>query len=148
MNELGEERPAGAAGPNNRPFGAEGTAGADRNGSGYGLERSDARADATALQQDHFDGLGYTVPANAFGAVARHQADDQCADDGYRDDQEAESVVRGRCVGGGDALIEKEVGGDVDQLEEKVGKDDADDAGADRERAGEEEAPVSGEITE
>ena len=49
---------------------------------GERLENRDLGFDAAAVDQDGFDGFGDAVAADAFGAVARHQADDEGAGDG------------------------------------------------------------------
>ena len=79
MEELGEKRANGPAGHDDRPFRAEGAAGADGDRRGERLENRDLRLDQAAAEQDRFQRFGDAVAADFLRAVARHQTDDQRA---------------------------------------------------------------------
>ena len=80
MEELRDQRSERAAGHDDRPFGAERPARADRDRGRQRLEQRDLRLDAAAVDQDRFDRFGNAVAADALRAVARHHADDQRAE--------------------------------------------------------------------
>src|SRR6267154_659882 len=82
MEELRDHRADSAAGHDNGAFGSEGSAGADGDRRGDGLEDGDFGLDAAAVDQNGFYGFGNAVTADAFRAVAGHDADNQRAGDG------------------------------------------------------------------
>ncbi len=88
-----EQRAEGAAGHDDRTFRAEWTAGADGDGGGDGFEHGDARFDARSVEQDGLDSLRDAVAANLVRAVARHDADDDAADDGHQHHPVAERAA-------------------------------------------------------
>ena len=86
--ELPAQRAERAAGRDDRPLGAERSAGADGDRRGERLEEEHARRDAALAEQHALHHLGDAVAANRRRAVARHQPDDQRAGD--RDEQQDE----------------------------------------------------------
>ena len=64
-----------------RSLRAERPSRADRDRRRQWLEERELRLDPAAVHQDRFDRLRDAVPANPFRAVARHESDDQPADD-------------------------------------------------------------------
>ena len=62
MEELGEERAEGAAGHDDRAFGAERAAGADRDRRGERLQDGDPRLDPAAVEQDRLEASGMPWP--------------------------------------------------------------------------------------
>ena len=74
---LADERTERAARGDDRPFGAEGAAGADRDGRRDRLEERHARRDAALVEEHLLHRLRDAVAADRRGAVARHQADDR-----------------------------------------------------------------------
>ena len=82
VHPLGDEGAECAAGHDDGAFCSEGTAGADGDGGGDGLEEGDLGLDARAVEQDRLDGFGDAVAANLIRAVTCHDADDKAADDG------------------------------------------------------------------
>ena len=97
-NELPDERAERAAGRDDRSLGAERPAGADRDRRRERLEEHDARRDAAARVQHPLHHLGNAVAADRRRAVARHQPDDERADERDEDRPGAEpnGARRGR----------------------------------------------------
>jgi hypothetical protein len=82
VHELTHQRADRAARGDDRPFGTEGSAGADRHGGRERLQDHDARRDAALAIQHPFHHLRDAVAANGRGTVASHDADDQRPDHG------------------------------------------------------------------
>ena len=77
VEHLGDDGAEGAAGHDDRPFRAERTAGADRDGRRQRLEDRDLRLHPALADQNGLNGFGDAVPANALRAVTGHETDDQ-----------------------------------------------------------------------
>jgi hypothetical protein len=153
VQELGDERAHGAAGHDDRPFGAERPAGADRNRRRQWLEQRDLRLDAAAVDENRFDRLRNAVAADPARSVAGHQADEQRA--GHRDGDDPWTDVGGlrRDQGSADTLEEEQVREQPDQRQQRfreVGADDAEDEreAGDRQQArrGREIAQLAGDV--
>ena len=63
---------------------------------GERLQNRHLRLHAAAVDQNGFDGFGNAVAADALRAIARHQADDQRADDRHEHRRAAEVIAGGR----------------------------------------------------
>ena len=113
--ELRDHRAERAAGHDDRSFGAERPARADGDGAGERLEYGDLRLHLAAVDQNGFDGFRNAVAADAFRAIARHQADDQRPRDGNQHLPKPQVVARGRDQRGAPALEEEQVGEQADQ---------------------------------
>ena len=128
VEALGEERADRAAGHDDRAFGAERAAGADGDGGRERLEDGDFRLDPAAADQDGLDRLGDAVAANLLRAVARHQADDQAADDGHEHDPIAKAMLVRRLKNRREMLIESQIGDHSDEPDQHLGDESAEHA--------------------
>ena len=118
--ELGDHGPECAAGHDDRPFGAERSAGADGDGAGERLQDGHFGLHAAAVDQDGFEGFGDAVAADLLRAVAGHESDDQRAPHRHRYLPKAKMVAGGRDqVGRAQRPIEKQVGHEADQAQER-----------------------------
>ena len=80
--QLREQRADRAAGHDDRPFGAERAAAADRHRRRQGLQQRHLQRQLALAEQDGLDRLGDAVAADLVRPEARHQPDDQPADHG------------------------------------------------------------------
>ncbi len=98
--------------------------------------------------RDRFDRFGNAVTANALGAIARHHADDERADDGNEHRPVPEVILRGRDGLDARALEEEDVREERDhpkQRDRDVRRDHADE---DRQARDGNDARCGGEIAE
>jgi len=95
VEKLREHRAQSPTGHDDGSLGAEWSARSDGDGCGDRLQERHLGLDAAAIQEDGLDGFGDAMAADALGAVARHQADDEGAGDRH-DDLEWAEVVAGR----------------------------------------------------
>ena len=93
MEHLRKERTHRASRHDDGAFRAERSAGTDGDGSGKRLEQSDARLNLCAVDQNGLDGLGNAVTADLVRSEARHQADQQAADDRHKYGKPAQMIV-------------------------------------------------------
>ena len=148
MKQLREERTERAARHDDRTFRAERTAGADRDRRRDRLEDRDLRLDQAAAEQNRFERFGNAVAANFLRAVARHQPDDQRADDRHRNDPRAEMMMLQRFHLRREALEENDVGDHRDEPEQRLGDKRADDADRQRERNEQQHPRIGAEIAQ
>jgi hypothetical protein len=113
---LANERADGSPSLNDRAFGAERAAGADRDGRRDGLQDSDPRGDAAAVEQDCLHRFGNAVPLDFRSPVLGHDANDKAADDRSHDDHPTEVVVLWAGEVGRPAMEEEEIGEESNQL--------------------------------
>ena len=71
--QLREQRADRAAGHDDRPFGAERSAAADRDRRGQGLQKRDLQRQLAVAEQDGLDRFGDAVAADLVRPEARHQ---------------------------------------------------------------------------
>jgi hypothetical protein len=129
VEELRNDRSECAARHDDRALGAERAARSDRDGARQRLEQRDARLHAAALDEDGLDGLRDAVAADAIGAVAGHQPDDDPAGDGHEHRSPPEVARRGRDHLGAPPVEVEEVREEADepqQPERHVRREDAD----------------------
>ena len=88
MEKLREQRAERAAGHDDRAFRAERPAGSDGDRRRQRLQHRHLRLDSALAEQDRLDGFGNAVAANLLRAEARHQSDNEAADDGNEDGPE------------------------------------------------------------
>jgi hypothetical protein len=90
VQQLAGDAADGAAGDDDRALGAERPAGADADRAGQRLEDRQARLHPAAAQQDRLHRLRDAVAADPLGAEARHEPDDEAAEDRHEDARHAE----------------------------------------------------------
>ena len=105
-----EDRAHRAARHNDRTFGAEGATGADGNRGRQRLEHGDFRLHAAATEKNRFERFRYTMAADFFRAIARHQTDHHAADHRHENYKIAETMMIGRLKHGGELPVERNVG--------------------------------------
>lgn len=82
---LGHQRRGGTSGHNDRPFGAEGATGSDRNRRGDRLKNGHPEIEPRAAEQNGLDRFRDSMQANLFPTIACHKADEQGASHRYAD---------------------------------------------------------------
>jgi hypothetical protein len=148
MKELRDQRSDSTAGHDDRPFSAKRSARSDGNRCRHRLQYGHARLDPAAIDQDRFNGFRNAVPANAFGAVAGHETDDQRADN--RDDENPWSqrgVRWGHCRNA-EALKEEDVGEQADEQEQRARDVGGHHTDGDGHHAQQDHARCGGEVAE
>ena len=128
LDDLPEERAERAAGGDDRPFRAERAAGADGDRGREWLEERDARRDAALVEQHLLHGLGDAMAADGLRSVARHDADDDAADDRDDHDELAEVVLRRRNEGERPLAVKSEIRDEADQTREHLRDQPAQDS--------------------
>ena len=118
LKDLGDDGAEGAAGHDDRSLGAERAAGADGDRGRQRLEDGDLGRHAAAADEDGFEGFRDAVAADAVGAVAGHEADDEAADDRHEDGQPEQGAVLKDPAVRGKEFIEGELPG-VKQVREE-----------------------------
>ena len=115
MKRLREERAERAARHDDRPFGAERPAAADRDGRRKRLEQRDLRAHPASADQDRLHRLGNAVAPDLFRAVARHESDEEPAHHRHQHGPHAEVVPGGRHELRAEAMIVEQIGEAADK---------------------------------
>ena len=95
MKKLRDHRAKRASGHDDRAFRTERTARTNRNCGRKRLEQRDLGFHAAAVDQNRFDGFWNAVPADSFGAVARHNPNNECATDGDENAVPSQMISRG-----------------------------------------------------
>ena len=90
----------------------------DRNGGRYRLENCDFQRQAAFTEQDRLDRLGNTVAAYLLRTEARHQTDDQAADDGDGNNGQTHGGIRDFRRLGRNPSKPEGVGGDGDRFDQ------------------------------
>ena len=142
------DRPDRAARHDDRAFGAERPARSDRDRRRKRLQNRQPRLHFAAVDQDRFERFRNAVPANALGAVSRHEADDQAAGDGDQHREPAEMVSRRRNQHRAHAPVVEDVGEKPDQAQQRPCDERAQDADADRQQRNRNHARRGGEIAQ
>ena len=127
-NQLADERTERPAGLNDRPFGAERAAGADRDGRRDGLEDRDFGFDAALGRENRLHRLRNAVPLDFRRAILRHEPDDDSADDRNDDHPRTELVIRRTAKMEGPYMVERKIREKSDQVVEKKRNDPGNDA--------------------
>src|SRR5205823_14034928 len=96
MERLAEQRAERPARHDDRPLGAERSAGPDGNGGGQRLEYGDPGGHAALPDEDRPERLRDAVTADSLGAVPRHESDDEAPDDADEQRPETQAVASGR----------------------------------------------------
>ena len=148
VKQLRDHRPDRAARHDDRAFGAERAARPDRDRRRDRLQHRQPRLHLAAVDQNRFERFRNAVTANAFRAVARHEADDQAA--AYRNQhREPAQVVSGRRdESRAHSPVVKEIGEEPDQAQQCPCDERAQDPDADRQHRNRNDARRRGEIAQ
>src|SRR6185437_10072512 len=131
-----------------RPFGAERAARADRDRRGQRLQDGDLDIEAAAAEQDGFDRFRDAMAADLVGAVAGHQSDDDAADDGDGHGSHPEGGVAERQVRERQPAEVGDVGEEADEIEQYQAGDRTGGADQNGDARDQENARLGGEVPE
>ena len=146
MELLSNQRAQGPARHDNGALGSERAAGANGDRGGEGLKKSDFGLNSAASEEDGLQCLGDAMTANFFRTKAGHEADDDGSDDWWQDRPKAEVIVLGQGRGGGEAVVESEIGDGGNQPQQQPCHEGGDGPDGGGERREQENAAVGGEI--
>src|SRR5579871_3087136 len=121
MEELGDHGAERTAGHDDGAFRSEWSAAADGDGRGERLENRQARLDAAAVDENRFDSFRNSVAADALGAIARHESNDESAGDGDENGPCSQVISRWGHQLEIPALVVEEIGEQSDEAEQGPG---------------------------
>ncbi len=121
MKELRDHRSKRSAAHDDRAFGAERSAAANRNRGGNWLQNREARLHPAAVDENRLESLGNAVAADFFRAVACHQAHDDRTQHRNQDGPRPQRIPGRRHQHGVPAMIVEQIREQTDQPEQGPG---------------------------
>src|SRR5215472_3124233 len=115
MKKLRDHRAKRATSHDNRTLGPKRSTRPDGNRGRNRLEDRYLRLNAAAVDQNRLNGLGNSVPADAFGSVPRHKPNDQSAADGHQNTEPPEMIPCRRNERGSPVAVVEQIGEEPDQ---------------------------------